>query len=55
MPARLLGDELVQDVAGDLCFDCLDAIAHPRGRGDCHTGRYALSALKMGFAHTSPF
>ncbi len=27
----------------------LDAIAHPCGRRDSHIGRFALSALKMGF------
>jgi len=46
----LVGDELVEHIIGDLGLGCLDAIAHPRGRGDCHSGRFALSALKMGFA-----
>jgi hypothetical protein len=34
MPARPLGDELVQDGIGDLGFGCLDAIAHPCWRRD---------------------
>jgi hypothetical protein len=45
-----LGDELVQDVVGDLGLGCLDAIADRRRISACHTGNYALSALKMGFA-----
>jgi len=46
----LVGDELVQDVIGDLGLGCLDAIAHPCGCGDCHNGKFALKPLKMGFA-----
>jgi len=47
-----LGDELVQDAIGDLDLGCLDSIAHPCGRRDCHDKKYALSALKMDFACT---